>query len=323
MADLFRPTWSVLIPTYHCAEYLGQTLRSVLAQDPGPARMQIEVVDDCSTRDDPEAVVRQIDAERVSFFRQPRNLGLVGNFNTCIDRARGEMVHILHGDDLVDPGFYAAIDALAGRHPGLGLYATRARIMDAEGRDLRISDREPGLESPTRNVACLFYNNPLKTPSVVIRRSFYEEYGGFRQGLSHVADWELWTRAVACLGGVMQNCVLARYRHFSQNDTARLARSGENLRDMLRLAEILAAAHPEFDALRFRGIVRLIARRQITRFRELNDREAVSANRAILDTLKAVPVPLVHRVKELVASVPHLGRRIVDWKERLINGRLY
>ncbi|MDQ5819913.1 MAG: hypothetical protein M3540_00535 [Actinomycetota bacterium] len=36
-----RPTWSVMIPTYQCAEYLATTLESVLAQDPGAERMKI------------------------------------------------------------------------------------------------------------------------------------------------------------------------------------------------------------------------------------------------------------------------------------------
>ena len=41
-----RPRWSVMIPTYNCAALLRQTLESVLAQDPGPEVMQIEVIDD-------------------------------------------------------------------------------------------------------------------------------------------------------------------------------------------------------------------------------------------------------------------------------------
>ncbi|HZG65515.1 MAG TPA: glycosyltransferase, partial [Herpetosiphonaceae bacterium] len=59
-----RPLWSVMIPTYNCARYLRGTLESVLAQDPGPDHMQIEVVDDGS-QDDPAAVVAEVGRGRV------------------------------------------------------------------------------------------------------------------------------------------------------------------------------------------------------------------------------------------------------------------
>jgi len=100
-----RPFWSVMIPTFNCAKYLRQTLESVLAQDPGPGLMQIEVVDDVSTKDDPEAVVREIGKGRVQFYRNGQNLGAIRNFNGCVQRAKGHWVHILHGDDAVLPGF--------------------------------------------------------------------------------------------------------------------------------------------------------------------------------------------------------------------------
>src|SRR5471032_702764 len=82
-----RPQWSVMIPTFNCAKYLWQTLESVLAQDPGTDQMQIEVVDDCSTKDDPEALVREIGQGRVAFHRKPQNEGAIRNFNTCIQRS--------------------------------------------------------------------------------------------------------------------------------------------------------------------------------------------------------------------------------------------
>ena len=101
-----RPLWSVMIPTYHCACFLRQTLESVLSQDPGPDLMQIEVVDDGSTLDDPGAVVAAVGRGRVGFYRQPQNVGHTKNFETCLRRSRGKVVHLLHGDDYVLPGFY-------------------------------------------------------------------------------------------------------------------------------------------------------------------------------------------------------------------------
>src|SRR5687768_5106714 len=101
-----RPFWSVMIPTYHCARFLRETLESVLAQAPGPEMMQIEVVDDGSMLDDPAAVVADVGGGRVSFYRQPQNVGHTKNFETCLKRARGQVIHLLHGDDYVRDGFY-------------------------------------------------------------------------------------------------------------------------------------------------------------------------------------------------------------------------
>jgi glycosyltransferase involved in cell wall biosynthesis len=93
------PLWSVMIPTFNRTEYLPRTLESVLAQDPGRDKMQIEVVDNCSTTDDPEPVVRAAAGDGITFTRNSQNLGSMRNFNRCIERANGYLVHILHDDD--------------------------------------------------------------------------------------------------------------------------------------------------------------------------------------------------------------------------------
>src|SRR5437660_1175967 len=80
-----RPLWSVMIPTFNRTTYLRRTLESVLAQDPGSEQMQIEVVDDCSTVDDPGPVVRAIAGGRVGVSRNSQNLGLMRNLNRCIE----------------------------------------------------------------------------------------------------------------------------------------------------------------------------------------------------------------------------------------------
>ena len=115
-----RPLWSVMIPTYNCSGFLREALESVLSQAPGRERMQIEVVDDHSTEDDPAAIVRDVGAGRVGFYRQTQNVGHVRNFETCLIRARGRFVHLLHGDDMILPGFYRAMERAFDSQPGIG-----------------------------------------------------------------------------------------------------------------------------------------------------------------------------------------------------------
>ena len=105
-----RPLWTVIIPTYNCANYLKETLASVLEQDPGEASMEIIVVDDHSTKDDPEAVVKEFGKGRVKFIRQEKNIGKVKNYETGLKASRGRYIHQLHGDDLVYDGFYKEIE---------------------------------------------------------------------------------------------------------------------------------------------------------------------------------------------------------------------
>src|SRR5713101_8359248 len=129
--DHGRPVWSVMIPTYNPRpDYLEETLHSVLQQDSGREQMQIEVVDDCSPGMDVAALVKAIAGERVQFSRTAKNLGLAGCWNTCIERSRGQWVHILHQDDWVLPGFYARFEALIKTVQGIN--AAFARYLHAD-----------------------------------------------------------------------------------------------------------------------------------------------------------------------------------------------
>lgn len=295
--NIHRPLWSVMIPAYNCAKYLRQTLESVLAQDPGPEQMQIEVVDDCSTKDDPETVVQEVGKGRVAFYRKPQNGGVTANFNTCVQRSRGHLVHILHGDDYVLPGFYERIDTAATAYPHVTAFFVRSFAVDEAGALDWMSARTQWLEQPTRFPSELLYYNYFLTPGVVLRRSFYEKSGGFLPTLVHVADWEMWVRGITLGCGLALNEPLASYRFFAGNDTSRLMRTAENLRDFLRLASIWANRFTEFDHARFKRMIAQHAQQQVKRFRECGDDEAVSANRRLWQELTQQPVGLRRAIK--------------------------
>jgi glycosyltransferase involved in cell wall biosynthesis len=273
-----RPLWSVMIPTFNCAIYLRETLESVLAQDPGPEQMQIEVVDDCSDKDDPEEVSKEIGRGRVLFHRKPVNEGAIHNFNTCLERSHGHLIHILHGDDLVEKGFYRELGAAFESSPECAAIFCRAFVID-ENRDLLgLSDFCHKLKEGSNDARELMLGNPMRTPAAVVRRCFYERYGGFDTSLVHTADWDIWVRAIVNSRARMLNRPLASYRIFDTSDTSRLRRTAENLRDYLRFSEKRDAEGLRFDRIAFnRELVRM-SFAEARHFQRLGDHEAARAN---------------------------------------------
>jgi glycosyltransferase involved in cell wall biosynthesis len=227
-----------MIPTHDCAGYLRETLASVLAQDPGPERMQIEVVDDASS-DRPEEVVEELGGGRVGFFRQQRNVGHVANFNTCLERSRGHLVHLLHGDDCVREGFYEAIERLLAREGEAGAAFCRYIAMDEAGDWTGIAaleQRSAGvLDGWLEKIAV---GQRLQTPCMVVRREVYEQVGGFDERGGFAEDWEMWVRVAAHRTVAYEPRPMALYRVHSQSRTARFVRTGENVRDLRRVIEI-------------------------------------------------------------------------------------
>ena len=227
-----RPYWSVMIPTHHCAAYLRETLRSVLEQATSAEDMQIEVVDDASVNDDPGAVVQELGAGRVSFFVQPTNVGPQANFTSCIQRARGHWVHILHGDDMVRPGFYTAMRRGPEHAPDVQAAYCRDITIDEHGGWLEMSERErPDAGVIPDLIDRLAVFNHIRFPSIVVKRTAYEQLGGFHPQLFHSADWDMWKRIATRWPVWYEPEPLALYRIHTMSDTSRLMRTGANITD--------------------------------------------------------------------------------------------
>jgi glycosyltransferase involved in cell wall biosynthesis len=228
-----------MIPVYNRTTYLERTLRGVLSQDPGPEEMQIEVVDDASTEGDVEALVRRVGGERVKFSRHPCNLGLAGAWNSCIEESVGEWVHILHSDDIVFPGFYARLRAGLEKMNDVGAAFCRHMCVDEDERQLSVSE----LESSTPVILPAFIEKigarqRIVCASIVVKRSVYENLGGFRKDLSVYLDWEMWIRIAAQYPFWYEPATLAAYRLHSRSVTHDVITSGEATADVRRFVAI-------------------------------------------------------------------------------------
>lgn len=247
--DSITPFWSVFIPTYEPnEETMRQALESILCQGIGADEMQIEVVDDCSPTVDVHTLVTEIAGDRVSVSKTPKNLGMAGAWNACVERASGLWVHLLHQDDYVAPGFYRRLREAAEAHPLVGLIATRCFAVDENGVITGVSPRIPQLEDGGRAVECFLYMNPIQCAGVVVRRSAYRDHGGFRADLVFVLDVEFWARITASEGAVVLPDVMAYYRASKSTATERLQLAAESLRDVDRLIHVFSSRYHFYEA---------------------------------------------------------------------------
>ena len=241
-----RPLWSVMIPTYNCAKYLRQTLASVLAQDPGPEVMQIAVIDDRSTKDDPAAVVEELGGGRVEFYQQPENVGNTRNYATCLQRSRGRLIHLLHGDDCVRDGFYLKMQQLFEKNPDIGAAFCRHITIDENSHWQFFSEleqQESGiLNNWLERIATI---QRIQTPSIVVQRDVYEKLGGFDQRLRFLEDWEMCVRIAAHYSVGYEVEPLALYRAMRPGSLTNLSRySGENVQEIYKAIQIYQSYLP-------------------------------------------------------------------------------
>ncbi|CAM3798144.1 hypothetical protein POKO110462_20260 [Pontibacter korlensis] len=187
---------------------------------------QIEVVDDASTDADVETIVKQIGKGRVNYFRQEKKVGSLHNSETCLNRSKGQLVHLLHGDDLVSKGYYSAITALFEQFP-----EARAAFSRYCGIDERVSEKSKELPK-----AGLIPNWLLRIDkrqqilyaAITVRREVNEKLGGF-YSITYGKDWEMWVRIARSYPIACTPETLAAYRKHSNSITSNKFITGEHL----------------------------------------------------------------------------------------------
>jgi glycosyltransferase involved in cell wall biosynthesis len=233
-----------MIPTYNpAADYLAETLLSVLKQDPGPDQMQIEIIDDCSNDDTAFQVTQRVGAGRVTFHAEPENRGLASTWNRSIERARGHWVHILHQDDIVLPGFYDLLRKAVECRDAGAIFCRHA-VVDPKGHWIQLSElhrESPGLLDDWH--AKITVQQLIQCAAIAVRRSVYEQLGGFLPQLRYVPDWEMWQRIASQFSFCFEPSILACYRLHPNSATSGMRVDATDVRDVRQMIELTATYH--------------------------------------------------------------------------------
>ena len=135
-------------------------------------------------------------AVRVKVIFNETNLGTYGTLNRALEAASGEFIAILNDDDVWLPGKLEMQVALMDRLPEVGLVHTDGYFIDGKGE--RMEGSPLGFEFPrteTGDVLLdLVYQNKIIASAALVRRSCFDELGGFNPKYFGSGDWEMWLR---------------------------------------------------------------------------------------------------------------------------------
>jgi glycosyltransferase involved in cell wall biosynthesis len=125
------PSIDIMMPYYGDVAMMQAAVRSVLAQsDPD---WHLTVVDDGEAAGVPEWFATLGDP-RVSYQRNPVNLGVTGNFRKCVELAKRDRMVMMGSDDLMLPDYLATVRELEALAPGAGIVQPGVEVIDESGR---------------------------------------------------------------------------------------------------------------------------------------------------------------------------------------------
>lgn len=186
---------SVCIPAFNHARFLPQAIDSVLAQT--YRDYELIIVDDASDDNSCDIIRKYKDQdERINCSRNETNLGMVRNWNRCLDMAQGEYVKFLFGDDYFSTR--SVLESMVGRleeDRSASLVTSARNYVDENSNLVKVlspfgSDGVYNGKQVVRQCLLLQKNLVGEPSAVMFRREEAER--GFDVKYRQLVDLEMW-----------------------------------------------------------------------------------------------------------------------------------
>jgi glycosyltransferase involved in cell wall biosynthesis len=201
------PLVSVVIPTYNSAQYLPETIESVLSQS--WQDFEIIIVDDGST-DNTQEIVEAFNSTKIRYIRQENSGGPSKPRNVGVHHARGKYISLFDSDDLMSRNKLAQAVAFLERYSDLGLLFANFEVCNERGESFPgtfLDEYQTFRDLPKRQVdekwfiieSEVAYNgllsqNFIGTSGTVVPKAVFLSVGGFDENIAGPEDRDMWLR---------------------------------------------------------------------------------------------------------------------------------
>ena len=177
------PLVSVVTPSFNALPFLKENIESILEQD-YPSIEHI-IIDGGSADGTLEVLKRY---PHLVWVSEP-DRGQSHALNKGFRRARGEIIGWLNADDSYQPDAVSNAVRLLLENEDADIIYSDLQVIDEAGQSIGISKAQPF------DLCSLLLINPVKQPTVFIRRHVIEKMCGVDESLHYVMDREFWLRA--------------------------------------------------------------------------------------------------------------------------------
>ena len=218
---------SVVTPSFGQANFLRQTIQSVLAQD--YPHVEYIVMDGGST-DGSVEILREC-SEQLSYWTSEKDKGQSDAIARGFERSTGEIMGWLNSDDLLLPGALTAVAEFFRENPDVEVVSGGAYCIDAEGQPLRgrFGNYSLGVAATHRRLR-YYHLDGVFQQATFWRRSAYDAVGGIDRSLKFIMDRDLFMRLaarrrfarlprmLACFR-VHEDCKILRIQHVREEES--------------------------------------------------------------------------------------------------------
>jgi glycosyltransferase involved in cell wall biosynthesis len=203
------PLVSIVTPSYNQANYLEQTITSVLAQD--YPRIEYLVVDGASN-DGSVDIIRKY-ANKLTWWISEKDSGQGEAINKGLAHTHGEIIAWINSDDYYLPDAISTAVNIFQEHPDVLLVYGDMLAVDEKGQTFNV------LKYRQLSLQDLLCFQIIGQPAVFFRREAYDKVGGLTTTFHFLLDHHLWIR-IAAQGQILhvpQTWAAARYHSEAKN----------------------------------------------------------------------------------------------------------
>lgn len=183
-----KPKVSVILPVRNGELYLTKAIQSILNQS--LSDFELVIIDDSSI-DASLRIAKRFRDQRIILLTNNTPIGVAESLNIGIKVAKGAFIARMDADDIARPNrLYVQLKFLEN-NPQVGVVGSWVEVIDEREKYKQI------LRTPVNDkdiMRYMIHTNPFIHPSVMLRKSLIDIYGGYDSKIEGAEDYDLWVR---------------------------------------------------------------------------------------------------------------------------------